>query len=115
MSRVESYIGKLTPVDLEGKTIKEWIKWKTNKIEKPDYFDSWIEFFENQYYKEYYYDHKNSILYKIEKEVKNSEDLVYSKKDNETIDFVVSFYNGGVSFNEIMDEVIENANSDNEK
>lgn len=104
MSNVESYVGKLVPVELDGLTVDEWIQNKVGKTEL-GYFQNWVEVLYEEFWKEYHFDNSSGILYEIVKEPFDSENFVrMSKNDDGSYDFVVSFYNGGAFLNEVLQE-----------
>lgn len=110
MSDVESYTGKLIPVELNNKTIDEWIMDKLHTQEL-GYYSNWVEALEDNHYQEYHYDSSNNILYKIEKENFDNEGfMIFNKNDDNTYSFTTSFYNGGT----YLGEMLQNAINDQE-
>ena len=106
MSEIEAWDGTITPIELNGQDIESWIKEKMNNEPLPDWASDYQEFFMDKFYKEYtiYRDKP----YKIQKKEIDTQDFVIANKnEDDSINFSVSFYNGGVSFDEIMHEVIK--------
>jgi len=112
MSEVDTYRGKLVPVDLEGRTLDQWIQKRLDRTELDDYEDSWLEALQEDLYDSYYYDRNSDTLYAVQRERLDPNGFVHSKPNADgTIDFLVSYYNGGASFGEIMDEVVAGEDS----
>lgn len=108
MSEVDTYRGKLVPVDLEGGTLDDWIQKRLDRTELDDYEDSWLEALHEDLYDSYHYDRNSGILYEVQRERLDPNGFVHSKRNADgTIDFLVSYYNGGASFGEVMDEVVD--------
>jgi len=109
MSGIEAYTGKLVPVDYKGLTMDEWIKNKLEVNVRPNYFSSWLEFLEDEFYKQYHYDRTSGILYEVEKTEFSPESFVQVlSNDDGSYSFSTSFYNGGVSFSEMLQEGLDN-------
>lgn len=108
MSETESWQGKLVPVDLEGLTNEEWMKKELDRP-LPDYYDNWAEFFADENYRNYYYHYPSETLYKIEATRFDAEGFVIGVKEGENYTFMFSYYNGGASFDEMLEEVINKA------
>lgn len=118
MSEVESYIGKLTPVDMGGKTLDEWIMNKLGTKELKGYYENWLEALDDEYWKEFHFDENSQVLYAVEKQELDPESMSnFYRNDDGTYGFVVSFYNGGTYFGEViqkgLDRVKEQENKDN--
>jgi len=107
MSEVESYIGKLIPVDMDGKTLDEWIMNKLG-INELGYYENWLEALEDNHWKEFHFDENSKILYAVEKQELDPESManVY-RNDDGTYGFVVSFYNGGTYFGEVIQKGLD--------
>jgi hypothetical protein len=109
MSEVVHYRGTLTKFEkLENETLEEQCRWIAENREMPDYFDSYIEFFEDEYYKEFVIVHGD--IYCVSKQrIDVDEDIFSSKRvNNSVIEFEVKYYNGGCGFNEAIDEALKN-------
>lgn len=108
MSDVESYVGKLVPIDLDEKDLDEWIMETLGTKELKGYYENWLEALDDERWKEFHFDKDTQTLYKIDKEEFDPEEIfkVNDNKDG-TYDFMVSFYNGGISFNEVLQQGID--------
>lgn len=112
MSDVDTYRGKLTPIDLGEQTLDQWIQSRLDRTELKDYEFSWLEALHEELYGSYHYDRESGTLYEVQRERFDPEGFVHSKRNADgTIDFLVSYYNGGASFGEVMDEVVDGGNS----
>lgn len=110
MSDVESYVGKLTPVDLGDRTLDEWIMDRLGTTELESYYQSWWQALEDNHWKEYCFDSETGTLYSIEKKAFDPEDMsIVSRNDDGTYDFVVSFYNGGTNLPEMLQKGMKDA------
>lgn len=111
MSDYENYVGTLKPINMNGLSLNE----KCAEILKKKYN---TEFDENSYYEneldqlkevsddKYYANLEDEQLFKVKK--KSVEDISYIKKNKDgSYDFVVSYYNGGTYFDEVITEAIE--------
>lgn len=78
-----------------------------NKDTELDFYDSYIEMFSDEFYYEYIILDNN--IYKIIKLNGLDYDNIYELHDNKdgTMNFVLSYYNGGESFDEAMEEAYE--------
>ena len=112
MSDVDTYRGRLIPVDLEGQTLNQWIQKRLDRIELKDYEFSWLDALHEELYDSYHYDRNSGILYEVQRERFDPEGFVHARHNSDgTIDFLVSYYNGGASFGEVMDEVVDREDS----
>lgn len=109
MSRTEHVVGKLYLVEMSG-SVEETCKNMLNAegfSELGEYYKSWTELFEDQYYREYFiYDDK---IYKMDIE-DNDEDLDWakaSKNDNDSISFDLMWNNGGADMGEVLTYALE--------
>lgn len=108
MSDVDTYRGKLTPVDLGEQTLDQWIQKRIGRSELEDYESGWLEALQEELYGSYHYNRSDETLYEVQREKLNPNGFVHSKRNADgTIDFLVSYYNGGASFGEVMDEVVD--------
>lgn len=110
MSQVDSYIGRLIPVDLNGKTVEEWIQKKINTTEKPDYNETWVFALQEWLFvtnsdEDFILDENTGILYEIiAKKVDPDNFIELTKNSDGTIDFVTNFYNGGTDLYEVLQD-----------
>lgn len=103
MSETEAHTGKITPIDLENKTLDEWIQNKLDTTELEEYYENWIEALEDAFYEDFYYDPNSEILYKIESEELDPENILEMTKNSDgSYNFTISYYNGGASFDEVL-------------
>lgn len=108
MSETVAYVGKLTPVDLEGLSVDEWIQKKLNRTEL-EFGLTWLEELDeacdNSPERFFYHEGK---LYEVERVEFSPEDIAVSFKHADgTTGFVVSYYNGGCSFDEALEYAIQ--------
>jgi len=110
MSQTETHVGKLLKIVPICQTVEAWCKSYCDKegIEMKPYYDSWEECFCDEYRNKFII-YKNNI-YKIIKDVDLDGDDVYHANLNSdgTINYVVSFYNGGCGFSEALGYALEN-------
>lgn len=112
MSDVESYKGKLIPVDCGELSLDEKIQEITGTTELPDYFDTWLEYLHEEKWEEYFFDSNSGILYKVEKEELQLDYFALGeKKENGSYEFAVSFYNGGCNLGDVLEDAIKDAES----
>lgn len=116
MSTIETYTGKIKAIK-EGKenietflieTIKNG-KYNTcvtvKEIEKYGVEEA-IDSFLIDTEEAFFYDKNNEILYKVYRKKEDIENVFIAKRRKKSIDFFVSYYNGGCSFNEALEESI---------
>jgi len=112
MSETESHTGKLIEVKLTGAaSLQEFCKMICNNElgfpELPAYYGSWEECF-NENCCEKYFLHDGKI-YKVYDKDHTEDDLFESTIDaGGNINYAVSYYNGGCSFNEALEQAIKN-------
>ena len=112
MSDVESYKGKLIPVDCGELSLDEKIQEITGASTLPKWCDNWLEYLYDEKWKEYFFDSNSNVLYKIEKEELQLDYFaVGKKKEHGSYEFAVSFYNGGCGLEEVLEDAIKNAES----
>lgn len=109
MSDVESYDGRLIPVDLGGKSLEgfaeSFYKVRDSNVVLEDYYSSWLEKFEDDNYRDYFVDHKRGFVYEMVLDVFDNESFIrLSKNVDGSYSFVTSFYDGGVSLSEMVSE-----------
>lgn len=78
-----------------------------NKDTELDFYDSYVEMFNDEFYYEYIILDDN--IYKVIELNDSDCDNIYELHDNKdgTMNFVLSYYNGGESFDEAMEEAYE--------
>tara|TARA_R110002049_G_scaffold231127_2_gene403427 strand:+ start:21761 stop:22123 length:363 start_codon:yes stop_codon:yes gene_type:complete len=108
MSRTEHHIGTLTEIDMKGKTIEEFAKELSGKESYQSYYDSWLDFFRDEFRKTHHYHEASGKLYSIEdRELEENADIIRAtRKSPDTIEYELKWYNGGAGMNECMNEAI---------
>lgn len=107
MSETEHQVGTLKPTN---KTVEQYCGGV-------DLTDSWAddiqEYFTDKYYRKAYV--IDNMVYEVECKDFGEEDIFTAVKNGDNIDFVVKFYNGGCSFDEALEQAIENLNKEENK
>lgn len=112
MSDVESYKGKLIPVDCGELSLDEKIQEITGASTLPEGYDNWVEYLESTHDDKYFFDSNSGILYKVEKEELQLDYFALGeKKENGSYEFAVSFYNGGCNLGDVLEDAIKDADS----
>ena len=114
MSEVETHKGKLVPVEVVGNTLEEKIEHicKTHDWDKDEWYDTWQEVLEDNGYREYYIA-KDDTIYKIDDKKVDPEGFATGEKNEDgSIDFFISWYNGGASMDEVLDGVLKDIEED---
>lgn len=108
MSQMETHIGKMIKVGMNGLSLEEWcknycIKQGEDNIKQDDEY-TWVECFMDNY--EYDSDYKiaNNKLYKILNDYSDDgTDIFMANKNSDgSIDYVVQYYNGECYFSEAI-------------
>lgn len=126
MSEVEVHTGKLKKLSIEGKTINEKIynllkKYNCKTSININDIDSSSNELSDKLMEDFYdsklYDEDKFFISKYSKsiyelidhfEYESGDDIFYHNKDeNDNINFVLSFYNGGTCLGEMLDEIIK--------
>tara|TARA_R110000796_G_scaffold181330_1_gene297901 strand:+ start:40306 stop:40668 length:363 start_codon:yes stop_codon:yes gene_type:complete len=109
MSRTEYHIGKLTEIDLKGKTIDQFAKELSGKETYASYYDNWLEFFNDEYRKTHYYHVASGKLYSIEdRELDEHSEIIKARRlSPDSIEYELKWYNGGAGMEECMDEALD--------
>ncbi len=110
MSETEVHKGKLIPLSLNGVTMEERAKNACEKYgyEKSSWHRSYLECLRDEGYKTVYV--RGDIIYEmkdLELDACGFSDA--TKNEDNTIDYLVMFYNGGASLDEVIDEAIDRA------
>lgn len=108
MSEMVTYRGRLIPVDRRGLGIEAWIRellgW--DSLDTRGYGD-WFEALDEERYNQYVYDSATDTLYEVERERLDPYGFIEaSRREDGSMDFTVSYYNGGASFGEAMEAVL---------
>jgi hypothetical protein len=104
MSEVETHLGKLIPI---GKklTLDVAVDMLDGKYDfELDVLDNFYEFF----YNKYYVDTNNNIYYVDDIELENESILNATKNEDESINYLLQYNNGGCSFTEALDYALKN-------
>lgn len=112
MSEVETHKGKLVPVEVVGNTLEEKIEHicKTHGWAIDEYYDTWREVLSENAYRDYYIA-KDDTIYKIDDKKVDPEGFATGEKNEDgSVDYFISWYNGGASMDEVLDDVIEKVN-----
>lgn len=111
MSGTETHVGKLRKLH-SNLPLEEWCKelilLKEGNLPKlPKYYNDYVEFFRDEYYKEYSV--INNIIYEIfeHEEVDPDGYFKIKKIDEDTFSFMGSFYNGGTCLEEVLEGGLE--------
>lgn len=113
MSEMVHYSGKLQLVDkLPNETLEEQCKRilaKHNYFELDSYCDSWREMLYEELYERYVIAN-NTIYEVVEKKHRSIDEDIFEAHANldGSIEYEVMYYNGGCSFNEAIEEALEN-------
>ena len=104
MSNTEHKVGRQIPIEVRNtleEKAKNIVESKVDKLE--EYHNNYIDALNDYCYKEYIVLDKK--IYKVEMEEFNDGEDIYEAKLNSdnSISFVVKYYNGGVSFEEAIE------------
>ena len=111
MSETEHHRGKLIPTEDKGSlsaSMKSILIEMGEEIEPGDSQEDLMDQFWDAAYRMYTI--INDKIYKIDDKEIDADEDVYTSTHNAdgTIDFEVKFYNGGCSFDEAIEEAVEN-------
>lgn len=109
MSEMETYRGRLTPVDLGGLELDLWIQNLLGRESlEGTYCRNWLEALSELRYNSYVYHEKSGILYEIHREALDPQGFQFAEhRPDGTVDFFVSYYNGGASFGEVAESLLD--------
>lgn len=107
MSETEIHRGKLVPMILSGVTMEERAKDACEKLEyDPCDHGSWMDCLREQGYRKVYV--HNDIIYKVDDEQLDPYGFTLAtKNDDQSIDYFISYYNGGAGFDEVIDSAMK--------
>ena len=109
MSEMDTYRGRLIPVDRNGLEIERWIQELLGGDSLEGYSD-WFEALDEERYNQYVYYSTTDTLYLVERERLDPYGFIEAtRREDGSVDFTVSYYNGGASFDEVMESVIRKA------
>lgn len=103
MSETVIHRGKLVPMVLNGVTMEERCKDACEKLGfEPCDHGSWLDCLREQGYRKVYI--RQDIIYKIEDEQLDPYGFTLATKNKDhTVDYLISYYNGGAGFDEVLD------------
>ena len=108
MSEMETHKGKLVPItNVEG-TQEERAKEICSRLglEREEYHNSWLECLKDGGYRKVYI--HGDTIYEIRDERLDSYGFVEgTANDDGSIDYFISWYNGGASMDEVLDDVMD--------
>lgn len=111
MSETRHYRGTAVKVSEGAKEIEAFAKnllQEHGKTEVPSYCDSWTEYLEDYFYNRFV--RINNVLYDTADKVEvGEEDVFIAHKYDNGYKFEVAYYDGGMSFDEAVEEAISNA------
>jgi hypothetical protein len=113
MSEMETHKGKLVPLVCTGCTLEERAEDVCGLLgfEKSEYHSTWVECLEEEGYKRVLI-LDDEHIYEIQDCEVDPYGFANATRNNDgTIDYFISWYNGGASMDEVLKEAIE----DNEK
>ena len=108
MSDVETHRGKLIPLSLEGDTLEEQAKDACRHFgfNRESYHESWLACLNDEGYKRACV--IDNVIYKVEDTELDPYGFAFANKNEDgTIDYFINYYNGGASFNEVLDDAIK--------
>ena len=114
MSEMETHKGKLVPItNLPGVTTEDDAMEICNRLglKRVEWHESWLECLREEGYEYCYYDGV-TFYEKHDKELDPYGFSEITKNDDGTIDYFISWYNGGASMEEVLEEAIKNDSAD---
>lgn len=108
MSEMVTYRGRLIPVDRRSLGIEAWIQelfgWDSPAARG---YADWFQALDEERYNQYVYDSATDTLYEVEREWLDPYGFIeFSRREDGSVDFNVSYYSGGASFDEGMESVL---------
>lgn len=108
MSDYETRKGKLIKIDTDL-SIKEFIKDKVGEV-LPKYYNSFEEYFKYEF-SEQYIIHNGNIYEIVDERLDDYEDIFhYEIKNENEIEYLFRYYNGGTCLREQIDIMLERIN-----
>ena len=104
MSETEVHRGKLVPMILNGVTVEERAKDACEKLgfELQDFHTSHLDCLRDEGYRKVY--RHNGVTYRIEDEQLDPYGFTEASKNKDgSIDYFISYFNGGAGFDEVID------------
>ena len=109
MSTTEAHKGKLMPMILRGVSLEERCRAACSVLGfvKNKYHSSYEECLRDEGYRKVYI--RNQIIYEVQDtELDPSGFSEAETNEDGSIDYMILYYNGGASFDEVIDEAISN-------
>ena len=109
MSETETHVGKMKPMVVNGATVEERCEdaCKRLGLTRDKYHDSWEECLSDEGYRKVY--QHNGVIYEIIEDKRlDDEDIAEASRNADgTVNFVLSYYNGGASFDEALNSAMK--------
>jgi len=109
MSEIETHKGKLVPMILDGWTPEERAESACKKFgfELGSCYESWLDCLKDEGYGKVYI--RGSVTYEVQDEKLDPYGYAQATKNKDhTIDYCLSFHNGGAGFDEALDSAMDN-------
>ena len=112
MSETEHHRGIIKEIEsLKNETIEETAKRIIDGIglKIDDYYDSALEYLQDELYETHYFHSKSKKFYTItDEDIDPDGGIIRARKLNDNmIEYELRFYNGGASFSECLDKAID--------
>lgn len=108
MSDMETHKGKLIPICNFGDTLEERAEAACNQFgfQKAEWHDSWLECLRDEGYRKVYI--HNGVVYEVHDEELDSCGFAEATENEDgSIDYFISYYNGGAGFDEVLNAAIK--------
>lgn len=114
MSETETHKGKLVPLYFEGNTLEDRAREACLFLgleRDTQYHKSWLECLEDEGHEKVFI--HNDIIYKIDDQEVDPEGFSEATvNDNGSYDYFISWYNGGASMNEVLQQAVKQADAE---
>jgi len=112
MSEMETHKGTLVPMSLKGATLEERAQDACRLLGyKLDDYDSWVEVLQDRGYRSAYI--RGDTIYEIQDQEVDPYGFVEATKHPDgRIEYFMSWYNGGASMSEVLDDAVAKAEKD---
>jgi hypothetical protein len=113
MSETEVHKGKLVPMVLSGVTLEERANDACAKLEfvKREWHKSWLDCLQDEGYRKVII--RDKVIYKVHDEELDPFGFTsITQNEDGSIDYIIMYYNGGGSFDEVLDYAIDRAEKD---
>ena len=112
---METHKGKLVPITNAGDTLEEQAKEICSRLglERDEYHDTWLDCLKDEGYRKVYIN--GDTIYEIRDTELESYGFVEGSLNGDgSIDYFISWYNGGAGMDEVLDEAVKQARSKSE-